>query len=185
MVDATAERWRKYGKDRLYVTGPAGEKLGWHDLVTSEDHVEAPDAAEAFHAAVSAWRVADYASPVAESAPSAVVEVVEPPLTPPSDPAGPDSPVVCEAPEWEDLASRRAGAMAREQAIALKQAAPVRTLLARVLKVHTDERAWRIGADGEEKVAARLEKARQEGSALEVPCTPSRWERTARTSTIW
>ena len=76
----------------------------------------------------------------------------------PPDPEGPDAPVVCEKPEWEDLASRRAGAMAREQAIALKQAAPVRTLLARVLKVHTDERAWRIGADGEEKVAARLEK---------------------------
>jgi len=158
MADATAGRWRKYGNDRLYVTGPAGEKLGWHDLVTGEDHIEAPDATEAFRSAVSAWRAADDASPVVESAPSAVVEVVEPQLTPPSDPAGPDSPVVCEAPEWEDLASRRAGAMAREQAIALKQAAPVRTLLARVLKVHTDERAWRIGADGEEKVAARLEK---------------------------
>jgi len=48
--------------------------------------------------------------------------------------------------------------MAREQAIAVKHAAPVRTLLVRVLNVHTDERAWRIGADGEEKVAARLDK---------------------------
>jgi hypothetical protein len=46
--------------------------------------------------------------------------------------------------------------MAREQAVALKAAAPVRTLLARVLGVHTDERAWRIGADGEEMVAAQL-----------------------------
>lgn len=48
--------------------------------------------------------------------------------------------------------------MAREQAVALKQAAPVRTFLARALGVHTDERAWRIGADGEEKVAAQLSK---------------------------
>ena len=48
--------------------------------------------------------------------------------------------------------------MAREQAQALKQAAPVRTFLARALGVHTDERAWRIGADGEEKVATQLEK---------------------------
>lgn len=31
-------------------------------------------------------------------------------------------------------------------------------MLARVLGVHTNERAWRIGADGEEKVAAQLEK---------------------------
>ena len=58
----------------------------------------------------------------------------------------------------QDLVGRRAGAMAREQAAALKQAAPVRTFLARVLGVHTDERAWRIGADGDEKVAAQLVK---------------------------
>ena len=42
--------------------------------------------------------------------------------------------------------------------MALRQAAPVRTLLARALRVHTDERAWRIGADGEEKVAVQLGK---------------------------
>lgn len=57
-----------------------------------------------------------------------------------------------------DLAARRPGAQAREQAVALRQAAPVRTFLARVLRVHTDERAWRLGADGEEKVAAQLDK---------------------------
>lgn len=61
-------------------------------------------------------------------------------------------------PEWEDLAQRQAGALAREQAVALREAAPVRSLLARVLGVHTDERAWRIGADGEQKVAAQLAK---------------------------
>ena len=113
MVDATAGRWRKYGKDRLYVTGPAGEKLGWHDLVTGEDHIEAPDATEAFHAAVSAWVFEDGASHVVEPKQSTAAEAIGPQPTPPSDPAGPDSPVVCEAPEWEDLASRRAGAMAR------------------------------------------------------------------------
>lgn len=37
-------------------------------------------------------------------------------------------------------------------------AAPRRAALARVLGVHTDERAWRIGADGEEKVAIQLAK---------------------------
>jgi hypothetical protein len=61
-------------------------------------------------------------------------------------------------PDWEDLAQRAAGAMARQQAIALKEAAPVRTLVARLLGVRTDERAWRIGADGEEMVAAQLAK---------------------------
>jgi hypothetical protein len=34
---------------------------------------------------------------------------------------------------------------------------------ARVFNVHTDERAWRVGADGEEAVGARLEKLRGNG----------------------
>jgi hypothetical protein len=34
----------------------------------------------------------------------------------------------------------------------------VRTFLARALGVHTDERAWRVGADGEELVAAQLQR---------------------------
>jgi hypothetical protein len=60
---------------------------------------------------------------------------------------------------WIDLSTNRAGAEAREQALALKAQAPLKTLLARALGVHTDERAWRIGADGEEKVATQLAKA--------------------------
>lgn len=48
--------------------------------------------------------------------------------------------------------------MAREQAEALKRAAPVKTFVARLVGARTDERAWRIGADGEERVAARLQK---------------------------
>lgn len=42
--------------------------------------------------------------------------------------------------------------------MAAQVAAPVRTLVARALRVHNDERAWRIGAAGEEKVAAQLDK---------------------------
>ncbi len=59
---------------------------------------------------------------------------------------------------WLDLATNQPGAEAREQAQAARDAAPVKTVLARVLGVHTDERAWRIGADGEEKVATQLAK---------------------------
>jgi hypothetical protein len=61
-------------------------------------------------------------------------------------------------PEWRDLADNRAGAAARAQAERLKDAAPFRSAVARLLGVHSDERAWRIGADGEEKVAAKLDK---------------------------
>ena len=42
---------------------------------------------------------------------------------------------------WLDLATNEPGAAAREQAVAAKDAAPVRALLARVLSVHADERA--------------------------------------------
>lgn len=48
--------------------------------------------------------------------------------------------------------------MAREQALALKEAALVRTFLARVFGVRNEDRAWRIGADGKEKVAVRVER---------------------------
>jgi len=43
--------------------------------------------------------------------------------------------------DWEDLAPRQARATAGEQALALKEAAPVRTFLARVFGVRSDERA--------------------------------------------
>jgi hypothetical protein len=63
---------------------------------------------------------------------------------------------------WIDLSTNAPGAEAREQALAAREAAPVRSLLARALGIHTDERAWRIGADGEERVASRLAKLAKE-----------------------
>ena len=57
-----------------------------------------------------------------------------------------------------DLLTRRAGESAREQADALGAARPFHTRLARLLSVHTDERAYRLGAVGEETVGARLDK---------------------------
>jgi hypothetical protein len=57
---------------------------------------------------------------------------------------------------WEDLSTNSPGAAARARARAERDAAPIRTMLARFGGVHNDERAWRIGADGEEAVAARL-----------------------------
>jgi hypothetical protein len=55
-----------------------------------------------------------------------------------------------------DLALNRPGQAAREQALELRAAAPVRTIVARLVGAKTDERAWRIGADGEEEVARHL-----------------------------
>jgi hypothetical protein len=56
------------------------------------------------------------------------------------------------------LAGNEAGGGARRKADDERAQAPVRTALARVLRVHTDERAWRRGADGEERVAQSLSR---------------------------
>jgi hypothetical protein len=59
------------------------------------------------------------------------------------------------------LISNKAGQSARAQADQLRAQEPVRTRLARLLKVHTDERAYRVGAVGEETVGSRLAKLDQ------------------------
>jgi hypothetical protein len=57
-----------------------------------------------------------------------------------------------------DLSRNEPGRAAHENAVALRDASPARTLFARVLDVRTDERAWRLGAHGERLVAAELAK---------------------------
>jgi hypothetical protein len=47
---------------------------------------------------------------------------------------------------------------ARQRADQARAAAPIRSILARILLVHSDERAWRLGAVGEVLVAAQLDK---------------------------
>jgi hypothetical protein len=59
---------------------------------------------------------------------------------------------------WIDLAETRPGVHLEQQAVTLRQTAPGRILLARVLRVHTDERAYRVGAKGERQVASQLDK---------------------------
>ena len=167
--DLTVTRWKRFGKDRLYVTGVDARPVGWWDLLTTQGHPESADLASALDRAVSAWLARNgqtaalaIAQDVAEPAQTAQVSGGDslPSAGAEADveliPGGPTPRSSVKHPV--DLSSNRAGAMAREQALALKQAAPVRTFLARALGVRNDERAWRIGADGEEKVAAQLEK---------------------------
>ena len=62
-------------------------------------------------------------------------------------------------PEWIDLSGAGAGAAARERALAERAAqGRVRHALARLAGARTEERAWRIGADGEQAVADQLAK---------------------------
>lgn len=166
MGDWEVRRWRRYGKDRLYVHDRNGVAVGWRDLLTGEDHVDSRERLHELREAVDAWH-ASQGSELAAALPPPDVpqnEVTSPLVEAPlafvvqAPTVDPEPSIPAAPPMWDDLAAHRAGEMARQQAVALKQAAPVRTFVARVFGVHTDERAWRIGADGEEKVAARLAK---------------------------
>jgi hypothetical protein len=142
-------RWRRYGKDRLYIKRADGVRLGWCDLQTGNRYADRPEERPQVEAAIDTW-LAGEASGLLGHPPGVAV--------PQARSASPDLVSEQHPESHEDLAGRRAGIAARAQAVALKDAAPVRTGLARLLGVKTDERAWRIGADGEEKVAAVLEK---------------------------
>jgi hypothetical protein len=150
-------RWRRYGKDRLYVATADGRQIGWWDLQTDVANPETASDAEALELAVRDWQsrvartVPEAEAVPAEEAVPEPVSVAEVAEEPPAASPEPERP-------WLDLSTNAPGAEARAQAVTLRDAAPVRTLAARLFGLHTDERAWRIGADGEEKVAAQLRK---------------------------
>jgi hypothetical protein len=161
----TVTRWKRYGKDRLYVTAADGTKVGYWDLVTDVGSPDSPESASALHAAVTAWKADQHpvdtgGGEVLESSP-VIAEVEGDRARPANPPTAPDLGSSGEAAPvrpWIDLATNAAGAEAREQALAARDEAPVKTFLARALGLHTNERAWRIGAVGEEKVATQLVK---------------------------
>ena len=70
-------------------------------------------------------------------------------------------------PVWTDLALHRPGeavrALADAELAAMKERSRVGTWLARALDVKTDERAWRVGADGEETIGAKLREQLTKG----------------------
>lgn len=177
--DLTVTRWKRYGKDRLYVTGVDGRPIGWWDLLATQGHPESGDLASALNGAVSAWLATDgqttgieMAHRVADQAATAQVSDVVSVSSAGAEPELKLIPAPTPRSSFQhsvDLSSNRAGAMAREQANALKQAAPVRTFLARALGVRNDERAWRIGTDGEEKVAAQLEQCSHSHQRRPIP----------------
>jgi hypothetical protein len=132
-------RWRKYGHDRLYVKTLEGDDVGWVDVVTGRRTLHRTDLAAEFERALS-------------DRPE-LVEV-----------APPESPVVAPPtswlgePGWEDLATHAPGAGVRQKAQELRAERPMATVVARVLGVHTEERGWRAGAEGEELVGRELTK---------------------------
>lgn len=151
MTEWVLNRWKRYGHDRLYAGTPGGTRLGYLDLQTNQLHPSEPGDLPLLTAAV-----ATYLNPTETSA--AKHAGGDLPAIP--TPGAPTAIYTArhEVIDWNDIGGNAPGAAARERAIAERSAAPVRTVLTRLLGIHTDERAWRIGADGEEAVAARLAK---------------------------
>jgi hypothetical protein len=146
VTEVQVSRWRRYGKDRLYVNTTDGVRIGWLDYVSGERVIERPDLSDAFEAALANEGL----GPVITVAASPSLRVA-PSIPPPPRPSGP---------MWVDLAQNKPGQAAREQANAhledMRERSKVGTFLARAFDVKTDERAWRVGAEGEETVGAQL-----------------------------
>lgn len=156
------ERKRVYSHDMLYVADADGVKVGQVNLGSGKVTMDQPDLRAAFDQCVERWR-ADHPGPtptpevpvIAEAPMGSTGDVVEPPSI--IEAATPTEPVQTD-PVWQDLSHNRAGQAVRERAVDLRGEAPVKTFVARVFGVHTDERAYRVGADGEEAVAWRMRK---------------------------
>ena len=161
-------RWKRYGHDRLYISGGNDTKLGFFDLVKEEPHPASVKHLDVVVQAALAWKAAEFEGAAPPREQSAVEESVntvaaprvevpapvglaEPASTTPSVQIAPPRP-------WLDLGTNAPGSAAREQAVAARNESPVSTFVARAFGVRTEERAWRIGADGEERVAAQLRK---------------------------
>ena len=123
---------------------PSHRTVGWVDVITGTRHVEDPSRSLAFEAAIAGRP---------ELQPGAGIHSAPADPDPEPDPSA-ASPVLAAT----DLAANTPGQAIRAQALAARRAAPVKTVVARVLGVHTDERAWRVGTKGEEKVGEQLRR---------------------------
>jgi hypothetical protein len=159
-------RWRKHGRDRLYITADDGMKLGYLDLADRDTpHIDAPARAAQFHAGIERWRQLgrpdDYTDPTLTGIPAkkpqrvalrrthaaAPAPAVTTPTTPPTPAGG-----------WDDLALHQPGAGIAEIAAAHRKAHPVKTRLDRLRVKHTDAQAWAKGAAGEETTGQALQR---------------------------
>ncbi len=158
MTEWVVRRWARYGHERLYAETPGGTALGYLDLKTGRYHSDDPTNLPLLEKAIGD-HLAEKQS--VEVPALAIADPVETPadgvLAAPF--AAEERPVEPTAQAWEDLGAHQAGVSLREQALLAREGTgKLRHFFNRLVDAKTDERAWRIGADGEEAVAVQLAK---------------------------
>lgn len=151
MTDWVVRRWARYGHERLYAETPGGTALGYLDLKSGRFHSDDLSNLPLLEKAIGDHRAAqEAATPRPEQ-----VGLGEPTVATDAAPTESLTPVETAV----DISGARAGSAAREQALAARESqGRVSGFLARLLDVKTEERASRIGADGEQAVAEQLAK---------------------------
>lgn len=157
MTAAAFTPWRRYGHDRLYVSVDGG-RLGYRDMKTLTDHAGGGVDLALLTALIErhlAGERVDVIPARPASAGASDVRPSKPEVTLDRVSSLPE-------PTWSDLALNVPGQGVRERAVeewaVRREETPIRAVLGRLLDVHTDERSWRIGADGEERVGSLLQK---------------------------
>lgn len=157
----TTTRWTRYGKDRLYVKAADGTTVAWQDLQTGAITVVQEHERDEALAALARH-------PIVQNARPSTLLSAEPPASRGSgaDPV-PEAPAVAVVAlpglppvtvTWTDLALNQPGQGLLAEAAALRAAHPWRCRFARLFGIHTNERAKRVGALGEQMVAGRLSR---------------------------
>ncbi|MGC8463511.1 MAG: nuclease-related domain-containing protein [Acidimicrobiales bacterium] len=149
MNELTIARCRRSGHDCLDVCTHTGVRVGWVDLDDGRAVLRRADLRKEFEQALGRYGCE---LPGQRRDRAGRGRASSPVLAHPRSRPGAD---VVVGP-WVDLALNEPGRSVAATAAALRHEAPVRSLLARLLGVHTRERAFRVGADGERVVGGQL-----------------------------
>jgi len=141
MAQLIERRWNRYGMDRVYVQTTDGIEVGYVDLLVRTVVAKVPEYESELRDCLARWTNAESSAAelgrdrTEESAPSEERNAGD-----------------------TDLVENSAGSAARAKRDEVNAQAPVANMIARVFGMNTDERSWRVGAKGEEKVGRELAK---------------------------
>ncbi|MCU1501077.1 MAG: hypothetical protein JWM12_431 [Ilumatobacteraceae bacterium] len=161
MAELVETRWRRYGKDRVYLKTRDGSDVGYVDLVSGTVVAQASEWEPELRDCLRRWSTT-IEQPLAASN----TESTSPDHQDPAPELTERTGLSLDVNNDLDLAATVAGAAARAKRNEVNARAPVVNLVARVLGVKTEERNWRVGAHGEEQVGRELAKLDTEWRVL-------------------